>query len=167
VLNGGGGMDAILGGNGNDTINGGSDDDILDGEDGNDTIFGGKGDDTVDGGLNSDTIFGGSGDDTINGGNGSDTISGGKGDDMLTGGGGSDVFVLSRHDGNDVITDFQDGSDILDFTVFGLGSKAAVQAAATEIDAGLLFDLSDYGGSGTLLIENMTTADFTGADFIY
>jgi Ca2+-binding RTX toxin-like protein len=167
TIKGGWGDDFVFGGDGNDTLKGGAGDDEIFGEGDNDTIYGGLGDDLIDGGLSSDTIDGGKGDDTIIGGNGSDVLIGGKDDDTLTGGNGGDTFVLSRHDGNDVITDFADGSDLIDFSVFGMGSKAAVQAAISQVDAGLMVDLSVYGGSGTVLIEGMLLADFSGLDFVY
>ena len=45
------------------------------------------------------------------GGDGIDTLRGGFGNDVLTGGGGSDRFVLKATQGNDTITDFEDGID--------------------------------------------------------
>jgi len=53
------------------------------------------------------------GNDTLNGGTGNDVLFGGAGNDTLTGGEGNDkfVFLANSNSGQDVITDFQAGSD--------------------------------------------------------
>ena len=56
-------------------------------------------------------ISGGTKNDVIDGGKGNDSISGGKGNDTLTGGIGNDIFIYSKGDGNDVITDYVAGED--------------------------------------------------------
>ena len=81
---------------------GGKGDDDLDGGAGADDLDGGKGIDAIDGGAGADLLDGGKGDDELNG---------GKGDDSLTGGAGQDDFELS--DGDDVILDFEDGTDVI------------------------------------------------------
>ena len=43
-------------------------------------------------------------------------LSGGGGDDVLTGRGGADTFVFADNWGDDTITDFVRGEDLLDFT---------------------------------------------------
>src|SRR5690606_2178717 len=68
-----------------------------------------------------DTLYGGEGNDVILGRTGDDTLSGGLGADKLTGGAGSDVFDFSlltdsTTAGRDVITEFEQGADRLDFT---------------------------------------------------
>lgn len=85
---------------------------------------------TIDGdtgdGLVVEGIAGTSGDDILNGtsgndvliaGAGNDILSGGEGDDVLTGGLGVDTFVFSMmtDSGDDVITDFEVGTDVLSF----------------------------------------------------
>lgn len=58
-----------------------------------------------------------SGDSTgvsVDTGAGNDTLAGGAGDDTLSGGSGDDVFVLSDAGGNDTITDFELGHDLLE-----------------------------------------------------
>ena len=117
-----------------------SDDDYVFGRDGNDTITGENGDniinggagaDTLNGGADADALNGGEGDDALNGGAGADTLNGGAGADTLTGGAGADIFVLGSvtvsgddtpddpsddsvtNTGNDTITDFDAGEDIL------------------------------------------------------
>ena len=62
-------------------------------------------------------LNGTSGDDVLIAGAGNDILSGGEGDDFLTGGLGEDTFVfsLATDSGNDVITDFEVGTDVLSF----------------------------------------------------
>ncbi len=68
------------------------------------TIYGGSKADYISGGANADVLIGGAG---------ADTLSGDAGDDTLTGGDGADTFIYSSGGGNDVITDFADGTDKL------------------------------------------------------
>lgn len=56
-----------------------------------------------------DYIDGGEGADKLYGGDGSDTLVGGKANDTLTGGDGDDTFLYYNGNGNDVITDYQQG----------------------------------------------------------
>jgi Ca2+-binding RTX toxin-like protein len=66
-----------------------------------------------------DALLGYAGDDTLNGANGDDRLTGGKGADRLTGGDGADIFAYASGDGGggiasaDVITDFEDGTDLI------------------------------------------------------
>ena len=69
---------------------------------------------TLTGSALSDVLNGGVGKDTLLGGNGDDVLDGGVGIDTLSGGAGNDTFLFSTAPGksnNDVITDFQSGSD--------------------------------------------------------
>lgn len=138
TLNGGSGNDELHGGNGNDGFFGGGGNDRLFGESGNDVLFGDGGNDMLNGGAGADTLHGGSGNDgffggggddvifgdagndTIFGDGGNDIINGGTGDDVLRGGAGADIFVFAFGAGSDQILDFQDGTDLLDFTGLSL-----------------------------------------------
>lgn len=128
---GGDGNDTISGDLGNDLIFGGRSDDVINGGHGEDFIFGGKGSDTVYGdegndfirgdldndflygGVGNDYIYGGKGDDHLYGGDGNDILFGDRGNDVLTGGTGSDIFVIRPDTDADVITDFQNGVDVI------------------------------------------------------
>lgn len=76
TLYGYGGDDVLIGGDDNDVLFGGSDNDNLDGDAGTDVLYGQEGDDDLDGGADNDTLFGGGGNDVIQGGTGNDTIYG-------------------------------------------------------------------------------------------
>ncbi len=76
---------------------------------------------------------------------------------MLEGGAGADTFVLS--DGVDIILDFEDGIDQIDLTGFGLlFSELAAAQTGANVTLG--------HGSGTLVINNVSLADLSSADFI-
>ncbi|OYW52224.1 MAG: hypothetical protein B7Y80_20890 [Hyphomicrobium sp. 32-62-53] len=114
----------ITGTNGNDTLNGTAGPDVINGLGGNDTLNGNAGDDVLDGGT---------GNDTLNGGNGSDTLIGGAGRDIMTGGLGSDIFRFNANIaetralfvGNDQITDFVSGVDIIDLSAIDANTSTA------------------------------------------
>ncbi len=111
---------------------------ITDGDDGK-TIIGTSHRDVLIGTGGGDRIEGRFGNDTISGGTGADTIVGGRGGDYLTGGAGPDVFVFNQGDApnwpwpieyilgprfiQDVITDFQPGSDIIDLSGVDANSR--------------------------------------------
>lgn len=69
--------------------------DVLVGRDGNDRLTGALGNDILDGGT------------------GNDRIDGGGGDDTLTGFSGKDTFVFAAGSGDDMITDFELGLDVI------------------------------------------------------
>lgn len=84
----------------------------------------------IDGGADADTIFGGKEANTIYGGTGSDSIYGGGGADELTGGADNDIFLFgSVKDstvalkGQDTITDFTHGVDLLEIQSIDFNSK--------------------------------------------
>jgi hypothetical protein len=105
--------DRVFGGDGGDVILGNLGNDCLHGEQGNDQLWGHTGADTVSGNEGSDTIFGGQNGDHLLGEGGIDVLSGDRGDDTLTGGLGGDRFDFQVGDGDDIITDFTDGADII------------------------------------------------------
>lgn len=149
-LTGGNGDDRIYGNRGNDTIIGSDGHDLLAGERGHDRIYGGNGNDFLTGGNDQDLLVGDAGNDRLHGEFGSDT---------LTGGTGADDFVFSRSGGADRITDFSvSGRDqlMLDDALW-TGSQSAAQVVssfATVTAEGVLFN---FGTSGTLLLQGVTT----------
>ena len=112
-LEGSNGNDLLVGEKGEDTIDGSGGSDTIDGGDENDDINGDAGDDFIDGAEGDDELTGGDGNDIIFGGDGNDTIDGLEGQDVLSGNQGNDVFELIPGTGEDVIADFEDGTDQL------------------------------------------------------
>ena len=90
--------------------------DTLSGEDGNDNLFGVDGNDTLYGGAGNDFLGGEAADDSLNGAAGVDILVGGAGNDVMTGGTELDFFVIALADGagNDTITDYENGIDVVD-----------------------------------------------------
>jgi Ca2+-binding RTX toxin-like protein len=172
VLNGGDGDDQLLGGGSTDLLNGGTGNDVLYGEGGVDTLNGDAGDDVLYGGSSADTLYGGTGRDTLygggsgdvlNGGSGRDIIDGGNGNDIMTGGAGDDTYIFDDTFGADIITDFADNADVLDFTTHSVfNSLADVLAVATQVGADVLINLS---ANNRLTLQNFTLADLDASDF--
>jgi len=203
-INGDAGNDHINGNKGDDTIDGGSGNDELLGGQGNDVLFGGNGNgdgnDTLSGGLGDDALYGRDGNDMIQGGDGNDRINGGDGIDTLSGGAGSDIFIIygsnftltgPQAGQTDVITDFHDGQDKLDFvssvtmlyhpgsaadfaaavalaqSVFspaGGGDVAAVQVGA---DTYLFFGNGGHGPEDAVCLTNVSAALIDGNDLVF
>lgn len=122
----------------------------------------------------------GNGDDILRGGAGNDQLYGGGGNDTLTGGSGADRFYFSmygvdntaRHDGADVITDFNvaDGdrivlTDLLDLTAWAFPASAPTGASTSDSTitmADLVNDTSSFGAASNQTI----TASQVGADTV-
>ncbi|MCV0429534.1 MAG: M10 family metallopeptidase C-terminal domain-containing protein, partial [Roseibium sp.] len=139
LLRGSDGDDILIGGAGNDLLKGGAGEDQLMGHNGGDTLYGGNSDDVLEGDNGTDTLYGEIGNDTLRGGNDGDTLIGGKGDDFLFGQSGSDTFVFDDEWGDDIIYDFEDGSETIN-----LSSVNGVSGLA---------DLSISGGAGNTIIS--------------
>lgn len=172
------GFDTIYGGDGDDVINGGLFNDRLYGESGNDTLSGGNGadrlwggfgadlllggnqNDTLDGGFNNDTLAGEGGDDVLAGGGGNDRLEGGVGNDLLTGGSGADTFVFASSDGNDTITDFTSGEDVLELHI---AEQSYDQIDVVAAPRGLWVVWDD----GAVLLEGLSPGDIDASDVIF
>ncbi len=162
--------DAVLGGAGADTIHGGGGNDRLIGGSEDDTLYGGDGDDRIFGGTENDYIEGGGGDDRILGQDGDDTIYGGDGSDIMVGGTGADVFIF---DWNDVyteantITDFENGIDVLDFSVYGTEAGLQYQHLAITDISGVHTHISVNGWDLDLTLRNFNMADLDASDILF
>ena len=121
----------------------------------NGTVLLGAGDDVFDG---ADGRVNG----TIDGGEGSDTITSGDGDNVLTGGSEADTFVFVDGTDEDSVTDFEDGSDLLDVSAFFNDAADAV-AAARQDGADTVIDL-DSNDSVRLVGVDLAQVDET--DFL-
>jgi Ca2+-binding RTX toxin-like protein len=109
---------------------------------------------------NGDTLAGGAGNDVIDGRGGNDTIAGGTGDDLLTGGAGADVFDFGAGFGNDTITDFADGLDLLDLSDTGLAYEDLTfseDASGTTIDS----------SSGSIHLQDFSLGLLDQDDFLF
>ena len=159
----------LSGGNGNDTLYGGpgGDDtnrDDLDGGPGDDRLFGGPGDDALYGGEGNDLLKGGAGADTLWAGSGDDRLDGGAGADVLDGGIGFDTFVFAPGHGEDTVTDFRNGRDVLDISAFGLSGFDDLDLSSNA--EGVAIDLTAYGG-GSILLEGFDITGLDAADFLF
>ncbi len=164
-LNGNAGNDTVNGNLGDDRVLGGADNDDVRGGQGNDTVNGNLGDDTIDGNLGDDVVYGGGGDDSLLGNAGNDTLDGNLGNDTLTGGEGNDNFYFSSPElfiGEDVITDFTSGTDILTFTTLAFADATAALAAVTYADGSAIVELSSVS---MVTLQNITENSLTTADF--
>jgi Ca2+-binding RTX toxin-like protein len=123
----------LIGGNAPGIIAGGNGGETLDGKGGDDFLFGNRG---------NDILLGGDGNDRLDGGAGSDILDGGTGNDILTGGHGRDTFVFAPMvqnglaPGNDVVTDFKQGRDLIDLTAFNTTFRALDDNHNGTLDAG-------------------------------
>ena len=160
-LLGGTGADRIDGGKAGDRIRGGGDDDLVFGGDGHDTITGGAGNDRLYGGGGRDSISGSPGDDHLKGGAGNDILSGGGGNDVMTGDGGFDIFRFNGG-GDDTVTDFRSGVDLLDLRTADL-SGGFDDLAITFQNGGALVAY----GEDTIFLSGVFPASLEANDFIF
>jgi Ca2+-binding RTX toxin-like protein len=162
-LSGQAGSDALFCGEGDDLASGGEGNDGLFGEEGADRLYGGNGDDFLSGGDGNDVIWGEAGDDQIVAGAGNDYIVLGAGNDEYTLGLGNDRVRFSYGNGVDVIRDFGDGNDIIDFTGTDMW-LGVLQANTVQTNAGVLMSL----GSGSILLAGMQLSQIDWAgDFTF
>jgi Ca2+-binding RTX toxin-like protein len=160
------GSDTILGGSGADFIFGGADDDRLSGNDGNDYVVGDDGKDRIKGNEGNDRLFGGAGRDRLNGGKGNDHLSdGGGSQDRLTGGAGADVFIMANDSNKDIITDFENGLDLIDMRAEGEIFFTDLEITETGDDLIVRY------GKDSILVEGangkLYSHDLPDSDFIF
>ena len=132
-------------------------DDIF-GDDGNNTLDGQGGRDILDGRGGDDILIGGESDDRLNGGAGDDTLTG---DTLTSGGGGVDVFIFEGAFGNDTITDFEDGIDLLDLEGTGL-SFTDLSISASDSDT-----LIEDGLGNSITLTGIDSSLITVDDFFF
>ncbi len=135
----------------------------ISGTNGNDLLFGGNGNDTLDGGSRNDTLTGGAG---------NDTLIGGEDNDTLVGGAGRDIFAYTfRGSGRDVITDFRQGEDRIDLSVFGIADLATLLPFITQSLGNTVISLfvNDFsnGVNETITINGISNNQLAASDFIF
>ena len=102
----------------------------------------------ITGNAQNNIIYAGKAGGTVNGGAGNDTLYGGAGNDTLTGGAGNDTFVYGNGQGNDTITDYTAGQDVLQVSS---GSVSGTALANSNKD--IVFTV----GSGNITLNNAAT----------
>ena len=112
-VRGGKGDDTIKGDRSGNELRGNGGEDKLAGRDGKDKLYGGEDNDRLYGDDGDDKLKGDSGKDKLKGGDGEDRLNGGSGNDELNGGDDEDEFVFDDGYDKDVITDFENDTDVL------------------------------------------------------
>ncbi|MBM6594483.1 calcium-binding protein [Microvirga pudoricolor] len=141
-LEGGAGIDLLLGYDGDDILYGGAGNDsgVMLGWTGDywyAGLYGGSGNDYLDGGAGNDLLEGGADNDTLVGGDGSDTLRGDSGADRMEGGNGSDVYYVDNA-GDTVLESPSSGYDYVYTTVsYALEAQSEVEYLAA-FGAGVL-----------------------------
>ncbi|WP_138466474.1 calcium-binding protein [Poseidonocella sp. HB161398] len=126
------------------------------------------GDDTIDAsGLDAHAInlkaYGGAGNDALTGGAGGDYLDGGAGNDLMTGGEGADTFVFNG--GDDRITDFGEGEDVVLLQIEGgYASWEDVSDLAEQQGDDVVID---FGHGNSLTLENTHLGDLGQHDFLF
>lgn len=163
VLRGDDGADRLVGNQGQDRLFGDDGDDRLNGNAGSDELNGGTGDDRLFGNQGGDELNGGDGRDLLSGQKGDDVLAGGNGRDELRGGEGWDEFVYNDlREGNDTITDFEDGIDLISLTNLGLDfNDLDISSANGGSDA-----LVEFGNT-SILLNGVTVDDLDQSDFVF
>ncbi|WP_117189985.1 hypothetical protein [Rhizobium terrae] len=87
------------------------------------------------------------------------------GDDAFTGNGGADTFAfLSTTIGEDVITDFANGTDHIRFSTSVFANYTAVSSAAAQVGSDVVIT---HSAGDTVTIENFTLAQLDSSDFFF
>jgi len=165
-----GGDDTVYGAGGDDIIRGGTGDDMLFGQHGDDHLAGGDGDDWLVGGHGDDTLNGNDGDDTLIGGNGDDILNGGEGDDLLVGGEGRDIFRFFKPSGDDTISDFVQGEDLIHIIARGVpGFDALVISSDAAGNATVTWNVNnpDPANVSSVVLVGVAADDLTSSDFLF
>ena len=106
----------------------------------------------------------GDGNDTILNRNSDDlNITGGAGDDILTGGSGANIYTFDLGSGQDTITDFEIGRDILDLSAYLDNANDTVFGFATQVGKDTFID---FDNNNSITLNNVAVEDLTADSFI-
>lgn len=156
----------IYGTNGADVLTGTARNEQIEAGNGDDTVRGGAGIDRLLGQNGNDALYGEDGADLLWGDRGDDLLNGGRGDDVLTGGLGNDVFEFGPLGGDDRITDFKPGADLIRLTGGVLFDRAEAGqfygGASSAQDTRLFFKDAAGAAQGTVVVENVTGLNWGG-----
>ena len=113
-------------------------------------------------GNGDDRLTGNEADNVLDAGGGDDTLIGNAGDDTLTGGAGADTFRYSSSAfGADTITDFEDGTDVINFKDSGL------RYTDLTISNNGQDKVIDTGSGNTITLTGQASASIDAADFSF
>ena len=136
-------------------------------------IVGTNSSETLDGFASNDFIRGLGGNDILNGLGGNDRLAGGTGSNTLTGGTGSDIFEIEVRGGfTDTITDFVQGTDLVDLRLFNVADLDTLLPYISQVgnDVHIETFFNDLNGSSpneVIIIEDFSFNDLTASDFIF
>ncbi|MFO7921437.1 MAG: hypothetical protein R6U99_11640, partial [Nioella sp.] len=98
---------------------------------------------------------------------GDDTLIGGAGDDMLRGDAGADTFVFATGAGADVVMDFEDDVDILQFDASLAAGGTAQDFVDTYADDSTGTVVIDLGDGNTVTLWGITDAQDIVDDLVF
>ena len=153
----------IDGDDGTDTLSSSVEEIVFLGDAGNpgQSFQGTSGGDTLTGAAGNDWLEGFDGDDTLFGLDGDDVLIGGRGNDTLTGGLGFDIFRFKGSDDRDTITDFEDGTDLIDLREMA-GVSAYGDLDLVEVGS----DVEVRLGGATVVVQGFGLSAFSENDFL-
>jgi Ca2+-binding RTX toxin-like protein len=116
-----------------------------------------------------DRLFGGDFDDTLSGADGNDVLGGKGGNNVVTGGAGSDAFVYALSDQhNDVVTDFQQGEDVIDLAAANISDFATMQhLLSNDAQGNAVITTVSNGVTSTMTLTGISATQLTAADFAF
>ena len=138
----------ITGGAGADIITLGSNDDTIDGAGGADIILAGAGDDTISDSAAADVVTGGAGADSIDASTGTDDIRYAS---------KTDGAAATKVTGQDVLSNFTEGTDTISFDSSVLINGALGNTAITVFEASSAVDLNTADNAGVFVIDTTVT----------
>ena len=87
-------------------------------------------------------------------------MTGGSGDDVLNGRNGQDTFVFGRNHGNDTITDFNIGHDMIEFNF----NKVSMDRLTIEASGD---DTIISTGQGTITLLDIDFSELNATSFLF
>jgi Ca2+-binding RTX toxin-like protein len=111
-------------------------------------------------------LVGNKGDNTLKGLAGNDLLDGGRGNDILAGGTEADIFVLVKHGGRDVVTDFAFGEDKVNLASQGVIDDF-MDLVSNHVRASHGDLIIELGGKDMLVLEDTNLNDLSTANFMF
>lgn len=134
--------------------------DAIAGDSRNNLLAGNDGADTISGGDGVDTVKGGGGDDVLDGG------AGAQDKDIIRTGGGEDIVRFGAGWGKDIVKDFEDGGDLLDFSLNpDIEGPGDLRIVGKPNGSTLVRDLGDHGN--IVVLQDVDASLIGVDDFIF